>query len=421
VVTISVNPRMKKMLCFLVIGGMVLSVWACATDKKSQKSDAPVAVPGLSTATSVIGQVITPASVRDTVDSLESALIAIRLSNTSLLHTPLSENCQWPAQMNNAPSSDTLLKMGVSGALASQGKSAAFEGDPRTGLPRPTSPLYLLLKEKETVLRRAKPPRRNGHRNALRAFGVVSLNNKEVEELERELVAYERGAKKCQGLIGTTAKTFQRGIKEKYCENKALKIVKLDGQWESKKAERDDARKQFAPLAKNVLRVTLANLDYLGVALTQMTGVIWKMSSAIKNAKKEFQKLSPREVAMMVSRLENIKKIAPYFPRYMSDQIKIYKDIYSVLKEDYDDLLDEDEKKVAQRILDRVETAELAYAGIREEIAALAVSEDEVFSNTELFTGDSLAAFESPEDRPAKKSKPICGTSRSLPMEHKGI
>jgi hypothetical protein len=102
---------------------------------------------------------------------------------------------------------------------------------------------------------------------------------------------------------------------KKLCENNALKIDKiLARSMEIKTAERDYARKQFAPLAKNVLRVTLSNLIIGGLALTQMTGVNCVMSSAIKCKKRISENVPPREVAMKVSRLENIKKIAPYFP-----------------------------------------------------------------------------------------------------------
>lgn len=393
--------------CFRKIGycsfvaATAISLWACASSKST--SSTPTTVLGLTTATSLITQVITPASVRDTVDSLETALIAIRLSNTTLLHTPLSENCRWPIELSKAPSNQMLVKMGVSGALMSQGKSAAFEIDKRTGLPRPTSPLYLMLKDKEKVLKRAKRPNQKCYRNALRAFGVVSMDNDDIAALERALVANEKGQQKCQGLIGANNKTFQKGIKEKYCESKALKVVKLDDQSEASKIERDDAKKQFAPLARNVFRVTLANLDYMGAAMAQMTGSILKMSSAIKNAKTEFKQLRPREVAMMVSRLENIKQIAPFFPQYMSDQITIYKKIYSVLKEDYDDLLDEDEKKTAQLILDRIETLEIAYAGVRDKIAALARNENVSFSDEEKDTWNRLSALYQTEYPPPDK------------------
>lgn len=385
----------KKIGYCSLIAAVAISLWACAGSKST--SSTPTTVPGLTTATSLITQVITPASVRDTVDSLETALIAIRLSNRTLLHTPLSENCRWPLDLADMPSQDTLLKMGVSGALMSQGKSVAFERDPRTGLPRPTSPLYLMLKEKEVLLKRAKRPKQKCPKNALLAFGVVSMNNNEIAELERALVANEKGQKKCQGLIGASNKTFQKGIKEKYCDNKALKVVKLDDQRETRKSEKADAKKEFAPLAKNVLRVTLANLDYMGAAMAQMTGAILKMPTAINNAKTEFKQLHPREVAMMVSRLENIKQIAPFFPQYMSDQITIYKKIYSVLKEDYDDLLDEDEKKAAQLILDRIVTIEIAYASVRDKIAALSRSENVSFSNEEQATWNRLSALYQPE------------------------
>ena len=384
----------KKELLFFLIGALIITSWSCTESKKTTKSDTPTAIPGLATITSVVTQTITPPSVRDSIDALESAIIAIRLSNTSLLHTPLSEDCRWPADFSKAPSQDTLVKMGISGALMSQGGSAAFERDPRTGLPRPTSPFYLLLKEKETLIQKTKPPRRNGHKNTLRAFGVVSLNNKEVAELERELAYTEKGFNKCTGLVRSSDKTFSRGIKEDYCPSEARKHTKLDLVKENKdalKEHRDNAKKNFAPLAKKVNRVFLANLDYLGAALTQITGAILKMSSAINNAKNEFRRLPPREVAMLVSRMENIKQIAPYFPQCISDNITIYKKLYSILREEYDDLLDEDEKKAARRTINRLLAAEIAYQEIHEKIAALASGEDVRFTEDEQARWERLA------------------------------
>jgi hypothetical protein len=393
---VDVAACVKRNLFFFLIGALIITSWSCTEIKTTIKSDTPIALPGLATATSLVTQVITPASVRDTVDSLESALLAIRLSNMTLLHTPLSKDCQWPADFSKAPSQETLVKMGISGAVMSQGGSAAFERDPYTGLPRPTSPFYLLLKEKETLLKRTKRPRRNGHKNALRAFGVVSLNNKEVAELERELAYSEKGYKQCAGLVRSSDKTFSRGIKEDYCPSEARKHTKLDLIKENKdalKEDRDNAKKNYVPLAKKVNRIFLANLDYLGAALTQITGAILKMSSAINNVKNEFRRLPPREVAMLITRMENIKQIAPYFPQCISDHITIYKKLYSILREEYDDLLDDDEKKAAQQTFERILATEIAYQKIHKQIAALDRGEEVRFTEDEQALWERLAAL----------------------------
>ncbi len=395
--------RLRRIACLIFIGVMMTSPWGCAKNKSTV--GAPSSLPGLATGTSVITQFITPPSVRNTIDALESTIIAIRLSNTALLHMPMTDSCQWPVELSRVPSNETLLKMGISGAVMSQGQSIAFEKDPKTGLPRPTSPLYLMLKEKEALLKKAKRPGRNAHRNALLAFGVVSLNNKEVRELEHDLIANERGFTRCQGLIRSDNKTFQRGIREKFCDKKALRVMQNNfsrrEDLASQKETRDMAKGKFAPLAKNVSRVTLAGMDYLGAALAQMTGAILKIPSAINNAKNEFRRLPPHEVAMMVSRLENIKRIAPYFPQQVSDHISIYKTLYNVLKDEYPDDLDEEEKKTAQQVLDRVLAVETAYDGIREKIAALSRGENIHFSANEEETWARLAAlFPSEEYHP---------------------
>jgi hypothetical protein len=364
----------------------------------------------LATITALIKQYFTPPSIRDTVDSVESAIIAINVSNKALLHTPLSEKCQWPSALSEVPSGDTLIKMGVSGAVMSQGKSISFERDPKTGLPRPTSPLYLMLKGKEKVLKEAKAPRRNFHKNALYAFGAVSLNNKEIKEIERDLAFNEKGYRKCEGLIRSDSKSFERGIKEGYCESKALKVMQIDpnikAHRDSLKKEGELARKKFAPLARNVSRVSLAGMDYLAAALVEMTGTIVKMPSAINQANKEFRQLPPHEVAMMVSRLESIKRIAPYFPQYMSDHISIYKTLYSVLRDEYPDSIESGEKRAAQQVLERVKAVETAYEGVREKIAALGRGEEVHFTTDESRKWDRLATLFTSEYQHLHKSEP---------------
>jgi hypothetical protein len=254
-----------------------------------------------------------------------------------------------------------------------------------------------MLKEKESLLKTVKLPRRNVHKNTLLAFGAVSLNKKEVEELERDLVANEKGFTKCQGLIRSDNKLFERGIKEKYCENRALRVMQLDpsrkAHRDALKESRDSAKKKFAPLAKNVSRITLAGMDYLGAALAQMTGTIVKMPSAINNARNEFNRLHPYEVAMMVSRLENIKRIAPYFPQYMSDHISIYKTLYTVLRNEYPDEVEGDGKKMSRQVWERVLAVEVAYASIKEKIDALSRGEEVNFAADEGEKWDRLAAL----------------------------
>jgi len=189
-------------------------------------------------------------TVMAAVDSFESAALAIKLSNRVLLEMPISEQESWPDKLYGSPSGGDLFKMGLSLLGASQGVSIPLEIDPTTGLPRPTSALYLFLKERERMLAkevnredlsffRSQPPRviareipshrrlpnlqlidDHVYRNPLMAFGVVTANRDEMVRVQQDIDLLAQGFKQCDAWVHAS----QEGeIKPAACQDPALK------------------------------------------------------------------------------------------------------------------------------------------------------------------------------------------------------
>ena len=189
-------------------------------------------------------------TVMSAVDSFESAALAIKLSNRVLLEMPISERDSWPNKLYGAPSGAGMFKMGISLLGSSQGITVPFEIDPKTGLPRPTSALYIFLKEREQmlsreanhddlsffrtqsprVIARAIPTHRRQpnvllidehiYRNPLMAFGVVTANSVEMVRVQQDLDLLAQGFKQCDAWVHTSR---EGDIKPAACQDPALK------------------------------------------------------------------------------------------------------------------------------------------------------------------------------------------------------
>lgn len=92
-------------------------------------------------------------TVMSSLDSFESAAMAIRLSNRVLKDIPIKEEDEWPFKLQGTTSGAGMAKMGLSLAgTALGGVTLPTEMDPETGFPRPTSAFYIFLKEREKML-----------------------------------------------------------------------------------------------------------------------------------------------------------------------------------------------------------------------------------------------------------------------------
>lgn len=194
-------------------------------------------------------------TVMAAIDSFESASMAIRLSSKVLLEMPINEQDSWPGLLYGAPSGAAMFKMGLSLLGSSQGVTIALEMDPQTGLPRPTSALYLFLKERDQMLTKeaskedlrffkSQPPRviareipsRNRkpnvqlidehvYRNPLMAFGVVTANRLEMVRVQQDIDLLAQGFKQCDAWVH---KSKEGDVKPAACQDPALKQDALE-------------------------------------------------------------------------------------------------------------------------------------------------------------------------------------------------
>lgn len=188
------------------------------------------------------------------LDSFESAAIAIKLSNRVLLQTPTTELDKWPEQLYGAPSGTSAALMGLSLLGSSQGVTIPTELDPDTGFPRPTSALYLFLKDRGKMLDKERnsddkkffdnnpreisrkiPPQRLTpgllifneyvYRNPLMAFGVVNGNKAELAELQEEIDQMAKGFTRCDKFLHIAdqqQETSEGIVKSDYCQDPIL-------------------------------------------------------------------------------------------------------------------------------------------------------------------------------------------------------
>lgn len=194
-------------------------------------------------------------TVMASIDSFESAALAIKLSNHILLEMPISEQDMWPANLHGAPSGAAVFKMGLSMLGSSQGVTVPLEMDPKTGLPRPTSALYIFLKERERMLEneaskedinffkrqptnaiaRVIPANRRKadiqlidehvYRNPLMAFGVVTANRLEMMKVQQDVDLLAKGFRQCDAWVH---KSSAGEVKPAACQDPALKQDNLE-------------------------------------------------------------------------------------------------------------------------------------------------------------------------------------------------
>lgn len=212
---------------------------------------------GCATATSTLecGVESLNPTVMAAVDSFESAALAIKLSNRVLLEMPVNEQDSWPDKLYGAPSGAGLLMMGLSLFGASQGITIPFDIDPKTGLPRPTSALYIFLREREQMLNKEVSRedvqffrsqsarviareipfhrRKSGeqlidehvYRNPLMAFGVVTANRDEMVRVQQDIDLLSQGFKQCDAWVHASR---EGDVKPAACQDPALRQDRLE-------------------------------------------------------------------------------------------------------------------------------------------------------------------------------------------------
>ena len=360
-------------------------------------------------------------TVMAALDSFESAALAIRLSNRVLLQTPLSEQDQWPAKMYGAPSGAAMFKMGLSMIGSTQGVTIPTEIDPETGFPRPTSALYVFLKERDKMLdteisksdikffkvskenwvelgARKKEGTVDDHvyRNPLTAYGSVTGNNKEVLEMQNDMEAEAKGYKTCSAFLRkTTEEVKDEKVKKANCPDMALKDettkARLTAHLEEKKKEVAELQKQHGRLASKVYRASVSGADFSAAAMVKIACAVVNGVRALPNIKNEFKGAKGvYNIAMIIPRIKNTFNAFGVYKNNLGMQFTVYRTMYNNIKEIGYEIKDDEPTKQA---LLRIDNAEVALAEIEPKLILAFAGKDVEFTDSEVAKMNVLAAM----------------------------
>jgi len=368
---------------------------------------------GCATITAVAESALTPPSISDTVDSFESAALAIKTSNRILLYAPISELEEWPEKLYHAPSLENSLKMGISGFGASKGVTIPTEFDPETGFPRPTSPLYLLIKDRNQMLNKQlkktyvnyfknnpgapecaidnKTPDCSNpyaYRNPLMAYGTVSGNNMELAKLEQQIDQTANGFKECDAWV---RKSKEGDVAKAYCKDPALKDDDFKTMEIKKSKEQlEQDRKTYGKLSKRVYQASVAGADFTTAAMTKIVATIVKFPAALKNAPNEIKGWKGAiNIAMILPRMKNLFTSIGTYKDNLGLQLTAYKTMYQQIEGSYGV---EEEKPVTKEAKMRIEQFEKEYAAISQRLDLLASGKDAAFTTAEISRWELMAA-----------------------------
>lgn len=368
---------------------------------------------GCATGMSLIEGATTPASISSTLDSFESAALAIKISNRILLESPISEQEEWPAKLYKAPSLENAFKMALTGFGASKGVTIPTEFDPQTGFPRPTSPMYLLIKDRNAMLDKeinktyltafkkdpkslscaiVKPARdcvdKHAYRNPLSAYGVISNNSKAVAEMEKQLLMASNGYKECDAWV---RKSKSGDVEPVACKDKSIKSDDFEKNLEIKqsKEEIEISKKNYGKLSKKVYMASLGGADFTAAAMTKLVVSIVKFPLAVQNAPQEVKGWKGAiNIAMLLPRIKNLAFSIGTYKDHLGNQMAAYKMMYNNLQDKYD--IKDDEKTKQAKL--RIERFETAYREIEPKLSQLAKGENIELTPAEEMKWELLAS-----------------------------
>ncbi len=342
-------------------------------------------------------------TVMASLDSFESAALSIQLSNRVLSEIPISEGDRWPSRLQGKISGRGMLKMGLSLTGSTQGVTIPTEIDPQTGFPRPTSALYIFLKEREkmlnTVVNREdsawfrKQPKRiisrelpksslsadfndpNLYRNVLMAYGVVTGNRREILEMEQEIENISKGFRSCNLFLHqTTEEIKDERIIKRYCPDPALKDedisrnLRVKARADEKREEKERAEKAYGRLAANVYKASVAGADFTAAAITKIAFAATNGIRALPNIKNEFAGVrGAYNLAMIIPRAKNIFNSIGIYKKHLTFQWTTYRTMYQQINETY--RIEEDDQ--TGQSLGRIRLFEQVMADIGQKIDLL--------------------------------------------------
>ena len=361
-------------------------------------------------------------TVMASLDSFESAAISIKLSNRVLLHSPLSEQDSWPDDLYGAPSGGALLGMGLSAFASSQGITLATEIDPATGWPRPTSALYIFLKEREKLLdqhvdrrdraffksqprdvfyrelgRRKKPETVHEYvyRNPLMAYGVVTNNRNEMLQLEEEISLTANGYAQCDAFLRKASANSTEEVKRAACKDPALKDEAITAALKEKTADMATMEQTYGKLANKVYSASVAGADFTMASIVKIGCAVVNGIRAYPNINKEFSRMrGVYNAAMLFPRIKMVFSSLGIYKDNLGLQYTVYSTMYQQIKGKYQ--IKEDDPAADQKTKEALRRIELAEATMRQlepKLMLAFAGESVEFSEQEAQKMEQLAAM----------------------------
>ena len=360
-------------------------------------------------------------TVMASLDSFESAAIAIKLSNRVLLRSPMSEQDTWPKDLYGAPSGTALFKMGLSAFASSQGITLATEIDPATGWPRPTSALYIFLKEREKLLDqhvnkddiaffkaqprdvyfrelgdRKQPETINEYvyRNPLMAYGVVANNKKEMLQLEEAINLTANGYAQCDAFLRKASADVSEEIKNAACKDPALKDETITAALKEKTEDMTTMEKNYGKLANKVYSASVAGADFTMAAVVKIGCAVVNGVRAFPNIDKEFSRLrGVYNAAMLYPRIKMVLGSLKIYKDNLGLQYTVYKTMYQQIKGKYQIQEEPVQEQKTAEALRRIELAENALQQLEPKLALAFDGKPVAFSAREAQELEAIAAL----------------------------
>lgn len=361
-------------------------------------------------------------TVMGALDSFESAALSIKLSNRVLLQSPLSEQDRWPDDLQSGPSGETLLKMGLSWFATSQGVTAPLEIDPQTGFPRPTSGLYIFLKEREKLLdkhvskqdadffknrpqdvyyrelgHRKKPTTVHEYvyRNPLMAYGVVTNNKHEMLQLEAEIALTARGYTQCDAFLRKASAEVSEEIKKAACKDPTLKDETIQAALKEKTEDMVLMEKNYGKLANKVYTASVSGADFSMAAISKIISAVASGIRAFPNIQNEFKGLKGAyNTAMLFPRIKIVLNSLGIYRDNLGLQYTVYKTMYQQLKGKYQIKGEEPAKEEkTKEALRRIELAETLLKQLEPKLKLAFAGEYVEFSESEVRQIEKTAAL----------------------------
>jgi hypothetical protein len=361
-------------------------------------------------------------TVMASLDSFESAAISIKLSNRVLLNSPLSEQDSWPNDLYGAPSGGALFKMGLSAFASSQGITLATEIDPATGWPRPTSALYIFLKEREKLLDkhvnrqditffkskprdiyyrelglRKKPDTVHEYvyRNPLMAYGVVTNNKKEMLQLEEEINLTANGYTQCDAFLRSASATTSDEVKKAACKDPALKDETITSALKEKTEDMATMEKNYGKLANKVYSSSVAGADFTMASIVKIGCAVVNGIRAYPNINNEFRRMrGVYNAAMLFPRIKMIFNSLGIYKNNLGLQYTVYTTMYQQVKGKYQ--IKDDNPAAEQKTreaLRRIELAEATMQQLEPKLMLALAGEPVEFSDQEAKKMEQIAAM----------------------------